>query len=757
MSESPTTQALLDSAVATHRAGHLDEAEVLYQGLLEKDESNAAVMHLLGVLYHQQGADSRSADLISRSLAMRPNAPTVHADLAEAYRGLGQLERAVGSCRLALQLWPNCWEALCNLGLALQQLGRREEALDHLRRAAELCPGHAPLHNNLGVLLKEIDHADEALEHFRRAVELDPAFAPARANLGQLLVDRGLPEEAVRHFEEAARLQPEIAAIHYGLGRALIGIERWVGARAALLNALRLEPEWGLAHGHLGLTLLREFRPWEALPWIQRAVELEPHNPQFQEWMGELHVEMDDPASAIPFFQRASTLLDDMSPAVHLSLGQALVDEGRLEEAENHYQAALRLAPQSPLPLTHLGALHEIRGAMTEAEDAFRQALRLQPRAPIALAQLAILLGKDLPEADQAALESRLEDPGLNKRPRARLLFALANVFDARRDYSRAAVCLREANALSLGLAIGCRQHDPAAHERFMQAVVDAFDSGFFARTSGFGLESRALIFVFGLPRSGTTLVEQILSSHSLVYGMGEARLAQRCLQAFMGTTEHSGTLREKAAGLDVEEVRGLALRQLDWIRESCGGSSERIVEKTPGSFVHLGLLATLFPQATFIHYRRDLRDVALSCWMTDFRMIDWANSPEHIASQFHQYRRLVDHWRSVLPVEIHDVEYSDTVTDLESVARRLTAACGLDFEPAWLDFHLTKRPVRTASVLQVRRPIYRRSIDRWKNYESELADLFALLPDPVERPRETPCVAPNFDHPSPAPTSQHA
>jgi Sulfotransferase family len=144
-------------------------------------------------------------------------------------------------------------------------------------------------------------------------------------------------------------------------------------------------------------------------------------------------------------------------------------------------------------------------------------------------------------------------------------------------------------------------------------------------------------------------------------------------------------------------------------------------------------LLATMFPRATFVHCRRDLRDTALSCWMTDFRMIQWANDPDHIAGNFRLYQRMMEHWRDVLPVPICEIDYEETVSDFESVARRLIATSGLDWEPQCLEFHNTRRPVRTASVTQVRQPIYQRSVGRWKNYEHVLADLFAKLPLPQQ------------------------
>ena len=157
--------------------------------------------------------------------------------------------------------------------------------------------------------------------------------------------------------------------------------------------------------------------------------------------------------------------------------------------------------------------------------------------------------------------------------------------------------------------------------------------------------------------------------------------------------------------------MRKLAEQHLSQLAAIDGGRCDRIVDKMPDNYFYLGLLAVVFPKAVFIHCRRDLRDIAVSCWMTDFRSIRWANHRDHIASRFHQYRRLMNHAQDVLPVPIHHVDYEETVTDLESVARRLIATCGMDWEPACLDFHRTERPVRTASVSQVRQPVYQRSL----------------------------------------------
>jgi hypothetical protein len=415
-----------------------------------------------------------------------------------------------------------------------------------------------------------------------------------------------------------------------------------------------------------------------------------------------------------------------------------LQEEGRLAEAREHYEAALRLQPDLAPALLHLGGIHEELGAMTEAETAFRAALQAQPKFPLPYARLATLLRDRLPDADLAALEERLADPRLAPPPRAHLLFGLAHVLDARRDYARAADCLRQANAISVALAKGEREYAQEDHERFIDGLVREFAPAFFARTANLGLPTRRPVFIFGLPRSGTTLIEQVLASHPQVHGAGELRLARQSFEAIPSVLDRPPPPVDGVPHLHAEAIRRLAGEHMDKLAALDGSQAERIVNKMPDNYVYLGLLAVLFPNATFIHCRRDLRDIAVSCWMTDFRSIRWANDPAYIASRFRQYRRIMAHWAEVLPVTVHHVDFEETVADLESVARRLLAACGLEWDPTCLDFHRTQRSVRTASVAQVRQPIYKKSVQRWKNYENELSGLFGMIGAEPKGPSET-------------------
>jgi tetratricopeptide (TPR) repeat protein len=720
---------LLTTAIELHQSGQLGPAAQLYQQILDREQDNAYALHLLGVLHNQQGQHARAIEEIGRAVALRPNVPAFHANLAECYRALGQLDRAVGCCRMALRLWPDFPEAHCNLGLALQGLGRHAEAAEELGRALRLRPDFAVAHNNLGITLRELGRLDEALEHFQRAVELDPDYPPARTNLGQFLLDLGRPEESLLHCQQAVRLQPDLAAVHHNLGNALRALGRLVEARSAYLEAIRLDANLAISHAHLGLVLEQDGQLDDALVWLKQAVEQEPANPDFTEYLAELYMEREEFDQAIPFWRQVLALAPKRHSA-HRGLGWALHEEGQPAEAAQHYREALRLKPDFAAARMSLGGLHEENGDLAGAEIAFREALELQPTFALPHARLATLLRGKLADADLSALEGRLADPQLADGPRARLLFALAHVLDGRGDFARAGECLKRANELAAEMnRKQKREYVPAEHERFVDRLISAFGPEFFARARDAGLDTRRPVFIFGLPRSGTTLVEQVLASHSRVFGAGELRLARQTFDAIAPTLGRSDPPVLCVSDLDHAALRRLAERHLDGLPAPVGKLAEHVVDKMPDNYLYLGLLAALFPQATFIHCRRDLRDIAVSCWMTDFRSIRWANDPEHLTSRFRQYRRLMQHWQTVLPVQLHEVVYEQMIDDFEPSARRLLAACGLEWEPACGRFHETARPVRTASLTQVRQPIYRRGLARWMHYQESLAELFGRLP----------------------------
>jgi tetratricopeptide (TPR) repeat protein len=719
------------SAVRLHQAGDLAGAARSYEALLARDATHAEAFHLLGVLRHQQGEPGLAAELIGRSVALRPSAAVFRVTLAEAYRALGRFDDAADCCRAALRM------GLCdpgvhnNLGLALLGLGRHTEAAQAFRTALARRPGDAIVHTNLGTALSALGEPEQALAQFRRAIALDPKLAPARSNLGQVLLDLGRANEALPHCEEAVALAPGLTDAQNNLGNAYRALGRFTEARRCYLEALRLNPGLAQAHVNLGLTSQQENHRNEALAYFRRACELQPRSLTFLGLLAEAAVEQELFAEAIACYEKILEL-DAGCAAAHNALGWLVQEQGRLDQAEGHLQNALRLQPDLAIAHVNMGGVFEKLGEFAAAEASFRRAMQDEKAHAPALARLAMLLRGKLPDPDRAALEERLarSDCDSSDPSRVNLLFGLAYVWDAQGRYAEAAGRFRQANALALAqLAERDRAYDPAEHDRFVAGLTAAFDQVFFARLAGAGLATQQPVFIFGLPRTGTTLVEQVLASHSQLHGAGELLLARQDFERIPELVHRDAPTLSCLAQVDAPLVRGLSEWHLERLTDLDGRHTARIADKMPDNYLFLGLLAVLFPSAVFIHCRRDLRDVAASCYMTGFRSLRWTNHPHHIVTRFVAHRRLMDHWGAVLPIQIHEVNYEEMVSDLEGVARRLLAACGLGWEPGCLEFHQARRPVRTASFAQVRQPVYRTSIGRWKNYENELADLFVALP----------------------------
>lgn len=724
----------LASAWQFHKACRFADAARSYHVVLLRQPDHPEALHLFGVLHHQNGYFGRAVELMGRAVALAPRAD-YYANLAEAYRALGEHQQAIDCCQAALQLQPIYPEVINNLGLALHDLGRYDEAIDQFRSALRLRPTFALTQNNLGTTLREQGRADEAIEAFRAAIQLDTGLAKAHSNLGQMLIDQNEAEEALPHCQEAVRLEPGFAAGHNNLGNAYRALERWPEAYAAYDEALRLSPKLAQVHANRGLALQLEGNCQEAFVFFRRATELAADDAEMWRHLANAHVAEEDYAAALPCWER----IVELQPARaggHSDLGWALQEEGRLTEAAACYRRALELQPNHLDALLNQGGLHEELGEMAQAETSYRKARTAHAWSPAPLSRLATLLRGKLPDSERGFIQTGLQRLGPRAPARGPLLFGLAQVLDAQGDYAGAAECLRQANALALE-SNQKRGHtyDAAMHSAFVDRLIDNFTSELFQRLAGVGDDTRQPVFVVGMPRSGTTLVEQVLASHSHVHGAGELGLAR---QVFLSVPKVLGLEDDMQAcckALDAAAVGHLSKRHLDDLRAILDashprdGHAERIVDKMPDNYLYLGFLALLFPRATFIHVRRDPRDIAVSCWMTNFRSIRWANDPEDLAGRLRDHHRLTEHWKKVLPVPVHEVVYEQLVDDFETEARRLVTACGLEWEPGCLEFHRTTRPVRTASVTQVRQPLYRQALARWKHYETALADLFAALP----------------------------
>ncbi|MGA2069087.1 MAG: tetratricopeptide repeat protein [Thermoguttaceae bacterium] len=593
--------------------------------------------------------------------------------IAIQHHQAGRLQAAEQVYRQVLTVDPNRPDVWHLLGVVSAQLGRFQFGVECIGRALAAKPDWAEAHSNLGNVLWEQGKLDQAEVSLRRALQLKPDCADAHNNLGNTLKDLGRPDEAVACYRHALQIKPDFPDAHNNLGIILREQGKLEEGIACFQRALQLKPDYAQAHNNLGLALKEVGRLAEAVGCYQRALQL---NPDFAE--------------------------------AHTGLGDALTSLGKLDEAIDCHRRAVaccrRVLQTGPRP----ARLHDVLGK--------------------AFGQLAIILGKRLPEDDLTAMRQLLSEPNFRGAGRIALQLGLAQALDAKGGYDEAAEHLRQANALrSADLRARNREYRPAVERAFVDAVIATFTPQLFARANGFGLQTDLPVFIFGLPRSGTTLAEQILASHSQVFGAGELPYCEETLNLLPKAMVRNDTPLECLRDLDRKTAGYLAERHVDRL-QALDERALRIVDKMPDNYHRLGLISILFPQARLIHCRRDLRDVALSCWMTNFASLAWAWNPDHIAFHFEAYRRLMDHWQKVLPLPLLDVDYEEMVQDMEGVARRIVKWCGLEWEPGCLKFHQTQRPVRTASAVQVRRPIYQTSVGRWKNYEKSMSELFSRL-----------------------------
>ena len=595
-------------------------------------------------------------------------------------------------------------------------------------------PGAGAIPANQAEVALNLGQHEQAAASAREALRLGHDDARTRCVLALALLGLGRGGEAVAELRYALRMRPDFAATHELLGSALMAVGRLDEAQAALLEAIRINPGLPSAHARLGEIAFRQDRIDDAGRHLVRATQLDPRCAVYWELLAAVHECAEQSGAAIVCWERVLALTPDVRAHPHLALGWMLQEEGRLDEAEAHYRRAESLEPGVAETAYNQAGLDEERGAFAAAEAGFRTAIRRRPTFTLAHVRLATLLRDALPDPDLEALRSFIDDPATDEPARCRLRFALGHVLDARADRAGAVANWRLANAGHLATAPSFRRFNPVDHARFVDEIIGACDREFFARVAGAGLATRLPVFVVGLPRSGTSLLEQILASHPLVHGAGELPLARRMFEYLPVALGCAASSTDCLSRLDRGTIRRLAGSYLDRLVARSGGRGERVVDKMADLVSYVGLLAVMFPQATVIHCRRDLRDVALSCWQADFRSLTWTSDPGHIAAMFRAHLRLMDHWRTVLPLPIHEVDYEEVVSDLEGVARRLLAALGLAWDPACLEFHRTQRPVRTTSVAQVRQPLYTRSIGRWRRYADLVPELFAALPAEPDR-----------------------
>ncbi len=554
-------------------------------------------------------------------------------------------------------------------------------------------PRTAPNANELKTLKQQLaaGQLDQAQQTLYAWMEQYPSDAGTLRLLGLLLIDTGRHQEALAVLQDALALQPGNADTLVYLGMVLHQQARYSEALQHYHQALAISPNHGLAPAHLASTLQQLGRLEQAQNYsIQAQRELPDH------------------------------------PLTWLTSGDIANELGNFDSAWAHYSRAQQLAPQDVISLCRLGRGWTTLGALDQARQCYDQALARYPDAFSAHLGRQELARATADDPAFAYFERNATAPHYSTERRLAAHFMLGKMYDDIADYDRAFTHLDQGHQLR-------RQHHQhhyqAAKEQALLAFYQQLDAEFFASRRAWGHPDQRMIFVVGFPRSGTSLVEQILASHSQVYGAGELlkihELAEHCIQK-------TSDLRYVVQQLNAVQNQHLAEDYLAQIRIRAG-DAPRVVDKMPQNFDYLWLIALLFPKATIVHCRRSPLDTCVSCFRHNFRDGHaYSDDLCWLGAYYSRYVQLMQHWHSVLPVPIYDIVYEQLVQDPEREIAQLLDHCGLEFEDACLNFHRTQRITRTASVLQVRNPMYTRSIGHWRNYAAHLQPLIKHLP-PVD------------------------
>jgi len=639
-------------------------------------------------------------------------------DLARGHHQAGRLPQAEEIYRKILAAAGDHADALHLLGVVALQRGQHAQAAELIARAIAQDPQKADFHDHFGAALHAQERFAEAAASFRKAIALAPNYAEAHNNLGAALQAQGLVDEAIDCFRKAISLKPQYADAHGNLGNMLREAEQFDEAIAAYRRAVQVNPRFAAAYAGLGTALARQQRGADAVDCYRKSLAIDPKQVRVCVRLGVELQKRNELAEAIDCFRRALAL-DPSDVDANTNLGVALRDWGHNEEALDHCRRAVELAPDNVKARNNLGGLLREFGQIEEALVHFRRAAELDPtdgQVHHNLAQSRRYGDADRPEIER--MEAILTQETTSPESQMHLHFALGKVYNDCREWDRAFEHYRHANR------VADVQHDDRPIAEMAEALAETCTESLLLRGPSLGRESRKPIFIVGMPRSATTLVEQILSSHAAVVGANELSDVGAMSAALSKAMRSELPYPQCLAQLQRDTAVRFADQYLARLSE-LGGDAQRVTDKMPTNFWHLGLIAMLFPNARIIHCRRNAMDVCLSCYFQNFRRrLSFAYDLTSLGTYYRRYEQIMAHWREVLPVKMLEVDYEALVEHQEDVSRTMFDCCELDWDAGCLRFHENARVVRTASNWQVRQPLYSHSVARWKRYAKHLGPL---------------------------------
>lgn len=604
------------------------------------------------------------------------------------------------------------------------QAAAARDVLDRLCKSSPRLSGAWMLLSGAHGALGEFAAAERCA---RKAIRLEPKNAWAHSNLGNALLELGRPEEALRAFTVALHHAPGFFEARSNLSSVLKLLGRHAEAEEMLREVVRTNPLFAPAWNNLASCLDHRGRPFEALPYMLKAIEIAPANAEYHANLAALLGQVGEHDAEFAHYRKALAL-DPARAKTLVALIGCCVQAGLDEEADRYFERLRELDVDGTLTAIAEAGRRERQGDPEGAWERIAAVLGRgddNPEMFIVLARIATgMRDSELMATAAARLEAILEGrrQSLPASGRMQLHFALGALHDKLRHWETAFVHYASGNPLKQVI------FDSEDDRRRTDETIAAWRPERFARMPSSGNESETPVFIVGMPRSGTTLVEQILDSHPLVHGAGELPDMKRVVTALRERLGADRPLPEQIGEATAETMAAAAAEYLGALVAHMPEAA-RITDKMPHNFLNVPYIAKLFPRARIIHCRRDPLDTCLSIWFQNFAQgHGYAYDLGNLGRHYRHYRRLMRYWKDVLGIPMLEVRYEEMVADQERVSREIVAWCGLEWDDHCLSFHENERVVRTASYQQVRQPIYRSSSGRSTHYRPFLGPLIEAL-----------------------------
>jgi len=606
---------------------------------------------------------------------------------------------------------------LLESGFRAQQSGDLSTAESNYSRVLKNDSDNIHALNLLGMLCVNNFRPAEAVDYLSKALAIDAVNPQTQSNIGLAYKDLGKTSDAIRHFQRSAQLNPDNPDTFNNLGNVLRVAEKPMEAVKVYERALKLHPTFAECWSNLSAALNEAEQHDRALKAVNRAIQLDAKLAQAYNNRGDIYLAMALYEEAVTEYRIAVELSPKYTAAL-INMARTQRDMDLPDEARRTLKLAIQLEPENPEALLVEGVLNEQIGDREAAADSFKKAIKQLPEMTVAHYYLSQIKGRIGSDDEFEAMRELDKRTDLTPKSRMYLEFGLFRACDQRDLYDDAFAHLAAGNAIKA-------ESTPYDDEDTAEYIASILESAANAKEKlgdGPGLQDSRPVFVLGMPRSGTSLTEQILASHSEVAGAGELSYAYDTAHSIRKMVKMK--FPQNMTLLSSEQYVELGERYLS--RHSAENLESRyVIDKTPLNFQYIGMLALALPQAKFIHCHRD---PVANCFSIHRMPFDekqtYAHSLEALGTYYKRYEAFMQDWHKMFPGRILDVRYEDTVGDIDAQSRRLLDFLDLPFEESVLEFHKTKRLVKTPSASQVRQPIYKDSVAAWKKYEKHLQAL---------------------------------